>query len=111
MSEKLWLNACYNCYLILSLALCKTLQIANLQLRKLDELDCLIHGMMYIDAMGFNGCAECYYFQQPTDPERCQKMTCALDNPYPLLLVNIGSGVSILAVYSKDNYKRVTGTR
>lgn len=84
--------------------------IANLQLRKLDELDCLIHGMMYIDAMGFNGCAECYYFQQPTDPERCQKMTCALDNPYPLLLVNIGSGVSILAVYSKDNYKRVTGT-
>ncbi|XP_078264657.1 pantothenate kinase 2, mitochondrial-like isoform X3 [Rhinoraja longicauda] len=84
--------------------------IANLQLRKLDELDCLIHGMMYIDAMGFNRRAECYYFQQPTDPEKCQKMTCALDNPYPLLLVNIGSGVSILAVYSKDNYKRVTGT-
>ncbi|XP_069467424.1 pantothenate kinase 1 isoform X3 [Ambystoma mexicanum] len=27
-----------------------------------------------------------------------------------MLLVNIGSGVSILAVYSKDNYKRVTGT-
>ncbi|XP_059821660.1 pantothenate kinase 3-like isoform X2 [Hypanus sabinus] len=84
--------------------------IANLQLRKLDELDCLIHGMMYIDSVGFNGCAECYYFQHPTDPERCQKMACALDNPYPLLLVNIGSGVSILAVYSKDNYKRVTGT-
>ncbi|XP_069779670.1 pantothenate kinase 3-like isoform X3 [Narcine bancroftii] len=84
--------------------------IANLQLRKLDELDCLIHGMMYIDAIGFNGCAECYYFQHPTDPERCEKMTCSLDNPYPLLLVNIGSGVSILAVYSKDNYKRVTGT-
>uniref|UniRef100_UPI00398F0EA5 pantothenate kinase 3-like n=1 Tax=Pristiophorus japonicus TaxID=55135 RepID=UPI00398F0EA5 len=84
--------------------------IVNLQLRKLDELDCLIHGMMYIDSIGFNGCAECYYFEHPTDPERCRKMTCALNNPYPLLLVNIGSGVSILAVYSKDNYKRVTGT-
>ncbi|XP_048454205.1 pantothenate kinase 3-like isoform X1 [Rhincodon typus] len=84
--------------------------IVNLQLRKLDELDCLIHGTMYIDSIGFNGCAECYYFEHPTDPERCQKKTCALDNPYPLLLVNIGSGVSILAVYSKDNYKRVTGT-
>ncbi|KAK7902106.1 hypothetical protein WMY93_018875 [Mugilogobius chulae] len=30
--------------------------------------------------------------------------------PFPMLLVNIGSGVSILAVYSQDNYKRVTGT-
>ncbi|XP_038649173.1 pantothenate kinase 3-like isoform X1 [Scyliorhinus canicula] len=84
--------------------------IVNLQLQKLDELDCLIRGIMYIDSIGFNGCAECYYFEHPTDPERCQKMACALDNPFPLLLVNIGSGVSILAVYSKDNYKRVTGT-
>ncbi len=28
-----------------------------------------------------------------------------------MLLVNIGSGVSILAVYAKDDYKRVTGSR
>ncbi|XP_063303515.1 pantothenate kinase 3 isoform X2 [Pelobates fuscus] len=33
-----------------------------------------------------------------------------LDDPYPLLVVNIGSGVSILAVHSKDCYKRVCGT-
>ncbi|XP_069725416.1 pantothenate kinase 3 isoform X2 [Phaenicophaeus curvirostris] len=33
-----------------------------------------------------------------------------LDDPYPLLVVNIGSGVSILSVHSKDDYKRVTGT-
>jgi pantothenate kinase len=32
-------------------------------------------------------------------------------NPYPYLVVNIGSGVSILAVYSSSNYKRVSGTR
>ncbi|XP_009887001.1 PREDICTED: pantothenate kinase 1 isoform X2 [Charadrius vociferus] len=84
--------------------------IADLQLHKLDELDCLIQGLLYVDSVGFNGQPECYYFENPTDPEQCQKKPYCLDNPYPMLLVNIGSGVSILAVYSKDNYKRVTGT-
>lgn len=31
-------------------------------------------------------------------------------DPYPYLVVNVGSGVSILAVYSSTNYKRVSGT-
>ncbi|XP_073541632.1 pantothenate kinase 1 isoform X1 [Phyllobates terribilis] len=84
--------------------------IADLQLHKLDELDCLIRGLLYVDSVGFNGRPECYYFDNPTNPEQCQKKPYCLDNPYPMLLVNIGSGVSILAVYSKDNYKRVTGT-
>ncbi|XP_057591021.1 pantothenate kinase 1 isoform X4 [Hippopotamus amphibius kiboko] len=86
------------------------LQIADLQLHKLDELDCLIQGLLYVDSVGFNGKPECYYFENPTNPELCQKKPYCLDNPYPMLLVNMGSGVSILAVYSKDNYKRVTGT-
>ncbi|XP_060103174.1 pantothenate kinase 2, mitochondrial isoform X2 [Heteronotia binoei] len=84
--------------------------VGDLQLRKLDELDCLIRGVLYIDSVSFNGHSECYYFENPTDPEKCHKLPFNLENPYPLLLVNIGSGVSILAVYSKDNYKRVTGT-
>ncbi|NXY85330.1 PANK1 kinase, partial [Alcedo cyanopectus] len=67
-------------------------------------------GLLYVDSVGFNGQPECYYFENPTDPEQCQKKPYCLDNPYPMLLVNIGSGVSILAVYSKDNYKRVTGS-
>ncbi|EGV92412.1 Pantothenate kinase 2, mitochondrial [Cricetulus griseus] len=82
----------------------------DLQLHKLDELDCLIKGILYIDSVGFNGRSQCYYFENPADSEKCQKLPFDLKNPYPLLLVNIGSGVSILAVYSKDNYKRVTGT-
>ncbi|XP_038960511.1 pantothenate kinase 2, mitochondrial isoform X2 [Rattus norvegicus] len=86
------------------------LTIGDLQLRKLDELDCLIKGILYIDSVGFNGRSQCYYFENPADSEKCQKLPFDLKNPYPLLLVNIGSGVSILAVYSKDNYKRVTGT-
>ncbi|XP_015262795.1 PREDICTED: pantothenate kinase 3 isoform X2 [Gekko japonicus] len=84
--------------------------IGNLQLHKLDELDCLVKGLLYIDSVSFNGQAECYYFENASEPERCQKMPFNLDDPYPLLVVNIGSGVSILAVHSKDNYKRVTGT-
>lgn len=86
-------------------------QVADLELLKLDELDCLIHGLLYADRVGFNGHPECYYFQNPSDTQSCVKKPCTLDNPFPMLLVNIGSGVSILAVYSENDYKRVTGTR
>ncbi|CAL8306486.1 unnamed protein product [Boreogadus saida] len=84
--------------------------MAGLELCKLDELDCLIRGLLYVDSVGFNGLPECFYFQNPSDPDHSTKHSCSLDNPFPMLLVNIGSGVSILAVYSKDHYKRVTGT-
>uniref|UniRef100_UPI00358F21F6 pantothenate kinase 3-like isoform X1 n=1 Tax=Myxine glutinosa TaxID=7769 RepID=UPI00358F21F6 len=85
-------------------------QVADLKLKKVDELDCLVRGLLYIESVGLNGAAECYYFADASDPECCHKEPCNLSDPYPLLLVNIGSGVSILAVYSPDNYKRVTGT-
>ncbi|XP_024123214.1 pantothenate kinase 2, mitochondrial isoform X1 [Oryzias melastigma] len=84
--------------------------MADLELHKLDELDCLVRGVLYIDSVVSCGPSECYYFENPTDPEQCVQKPYALENPYPLLLVNIGSGVSILAVYSENNYKRVTGT-
>ncbi|KAE8280830.1 Pantothenate kinase 1 [Larimichthys crocea] len=84
--------------------------VADLELLKLDELDCLIRGLLYVDRVGFNGHPEGYYFQNPSDTQSCVKKPCTLDNPFPMLLVNIGSGVSILAVYSENNYKRVTGT-
>uniref|UniRef100_A0A2I3HM69 Pantothenate kinase 3 n=1 Tax=Nomascus leucogenys TaxID=61853 RepID=A0A2I3HM69_NOMLE len=67
--------------------------IGNLHLHKLDELDCL-----------------CYCLANATEPQQCQKIPFNLDDPYPLLVVNTGSGVSILAVHSKDIYKRMTGT-
>lgn len=95
----------------LTLKLVLLLQVADLELLKLDELDCLIHGLLYADRVGFNGHPECYYFQNPSDTQSCVKKPCTLDNPFPMLLVNIGSGVSILAVYSENDYKRVTGTR
>lgn len=82
--------------------------MAELELYKLDELECLIRGVLYIDSVVPS---ECYYFENPTDLEHCEEKAFPLENPYPFLLVNIGSGVSILAIYSKDDYRRVTGTR
>lgn len=85
--------------------------MADLQLHKLDELECLIRGVLYIDSAVSRGPSECYYLEDPTDPDHFTQTPYPLENPYPLLLVNIGSGVSIMAVYSENDYKRVTGTR
>lgn len=79
----------------------------NMQLHKADELDSLIRGIHYIEANEPN---ECYYWSNPKDEHLCEKVPYDFSHPYPYLVVNIGSGVSILAVTGPDNYKRVTGT-
>ena len=84
-------------------------QEVNLQLHKYDELDCLLKGIHYIDR--YNPSSECYYFCNPRDPLLASKKPFDFRNPYPYLVVNIGSGVSILAVRSKTDYQRVSGTR
>ncbi|XP_069943163.1 pantothenate kinase 3 isoform X2 [Cherax quadricarinatus] len=80
----------------------------NLTLHKFDELDCLIHGIEYIEDNNMD--RECYYFLNPRNEETCEKVTFDFSDPYPFLVVNIGSGVSILAAYGPDNYRRVSGT-
>ncbi|XP_036141639.1 pantothenate kinase 3 isoform X2 [Monomorium pharaonis] len=79
----------------------------NMNLAKFDELDSLIRGMLYIETTNPH---ECYYWSNPTDDSKCQKVPYDFSKPYPFLLVNIGSGVSILAVYGPENYKRISGT-
>ena len=83
----------------------------NLRLRKFDELDCLIKGIHYVDR--YNMDSECYYWINPgpTSIEKCQKVPFDFRDPYPYLVVNIGSGVSILAVSGPNDYRRVSGTR
>lgn len=39
-----------------------------------------------------------------------QKARFDFSQPYPFILVNIGSGVSILAVRGPNDYKRISGT-
>ncbi|GFO05283.1 pantothenate kinase 3 [Plakobranchus ocellatus] len=80
----------------------------HLQLHKYDELDSLVKGIHYIDRYTLK--SECYYFSNPLDPDNCEKMPFDFQDPYPYLVVNIGSGVSILSVRSKYQYSRVSGT-
>ncbi|XP_067008362.2 pantothenate kinase 3 isoform X2 [Anabrus simplex] len=79
----------------------------NMRLSKFDELDSLIRGMLYVES---NNPQECYYWAHPTDEGHCEKKLYNFSDPYPFLIVNIGSGVSVLAVYGPDNYKRISGT-
>ncbi|XP_018906809.1 pantothenate kinase 3 isoform X1 [Bemisia tabaci] len=82
-------------------------QEVNVKLEKRDELDSLIQGMLFADT---NNSHECYYWSDPKEEDSCHKMTYDFSQPYPFLVVNIGSGVSVLAVYGPNDYKRVSGT-
>lgn len=61
------------------------LQEVNMSLAKFDELDSLLRGMLYIET---NNPHECYYWTDPTDESRCQKVPFDFSEPYPFL-VNI----------------------
>ena len=89
--------------------LCVIVQRVNLDLRKFDELDCIIQGIHFIDRHSPR--CECYYFDNPENTEQCEKKPFDFRNPYPYIVVNIGSGVSILCVRSPTDYKRISGTR
>ncbi|GLG95892.1 hypothetical protein R5R35_005584 [Gryllus longicercus] len=79
----------------------------NMRLHKYDELDSLVKGILYVE---MNNPHECYYWANLSDDKLCEKREFDFKDPYPFLLVNIGSGVSVLAVYGPNNYKRVSGT-
>ena len=72
-----------------------------------DELDSLISGIQFIEA---HNSRELYYWQDPADDRAACKKTYDFSNPYPFILVNIGSGVSILSVRGPGQYERVCGT-
>ncbi|KOB71495.1 putative Pantothenate kinase [Operophtera brumata] len=96
----------------------------NMRLSKMDELDALIAGVLYVDGMNPQ---ECYYWAPPdekplhnhssdTPPyaeaalSLYERKPYDFSSPYPFLLVNVGSGVSLLVVNGPDNYYRVSGT-
>lgn len=79
----------------------------NMKLIKCDEFDSLIRGIQFVDSINPD---ECYYWANATDEEKCTKVNYDFSDPYPFLTVNIGSGVSVLAVYGPNNFKRISGT-
>lgn len=80
----------------------------GITLRKSDELDSVIYGINFIDRYNFS--RECFFMEDPLDDEKLVKKPYNFSKPYPYLVVNIGSGVSILAVYSATSYSRVWGS-
>ena len=98
----------------------------RLQLHKFDELDSLIRG---VDYMENNNPTELFFYAQPKENGGHNEATAAdatapnsvnsdtwekraynSDQVYPFMLVNIGSGVSILKVRGPNEYARVSGT-
>ncbi|EDW18881.1 uncharacterized protein Dmoj_GI11839, isoform A [Drosophila mojavensis] len=79
----------------------------NMKLAKFDELDTLIKGILFAD---MHNATECYYYENAREITKTEKRAFNFSQPFPFILVNVGSGVSILAVYGPDNYKRISGT-
>lgn len=91
----------------------------NMKLDKFDELDSLIKGMLFAE---IHYSTECYYFQSSsTSPSTSvprtaesiidyEKKLYDFSAPFPFILVNVGSGVSVLAVRGPNDYRRISGT-
>lgn len=79
----------------------------NMTLHKFDELDSLLGGVEFIEAYNPR---ELYYWKDPADDCLAYKQQFDFTNPFPFLLVNIGSGVSMMAVRGPGDYSRVSGT-
>eukprot|EP00474_Spongospora_subterranea_P010955 CRZ11413.1 hypothetical protein [Spongospora subterranea] len=81
----------------------------GLRVVKGDELHCLLWGINFLLQHSPD---ECYYFANPKEPKL--SLTVPFDTTngsvFPYLLVNIGSGVSVLKVDSDDSFQRVSGT-
>ena len=98
-----------------------------MQLHKADELESLISGIEFIAE---NYSDECYYYDNPLDPEKCRKVIwrwssarCSSTDEqyvkegrnesglqYPYVVCNIGSGVSVLVVEGHNKFERVSGS-
>lgn len=79
-----------------------------MRLAKFDELDALIKGILFAET---HNPSECYYWKNASKISTSEKEVYDFSQPYPFILVNVGSGVSVLAVWGPNNYKRISGTR
>ncbi|ETO15636.1 hypothetical protein RFI_21728, partial [Reticulomyxa filosa] len=79
--------------------------------KKGDELQCLLRGLNFLLTYVPD---ECYYLLNPekkkVNPTKVPLNILKEGSIYPYLLVNIGSGVSILRVDSPTSFERVSGT-
>jgi len=76
-----------------------------------DEMNCLIRGLNFLLLNVDN---ESFTFswkdQKQTLISRTKELQTDANYPYPYLLVNIGSGVSVLKVENENSFERVSGS-
>ncbi|XP_014245904.1 pantothenate kinase 4 isoform X2 [Cimex lectularius] len=77
----------------------------GLKVEKEDEMSCLVKGCNFLLK---NISDEAFTFHRHANPE--YEFQTTDQNIFPYMLVNIGSGVSILKVESEDCYERIGGT-
>ena len=83
-------------------------QKLGINLCKYDEMACLIRGVHYLC---IHYPQECYYWKNPKVKDKAEKVPFPLGpDPYPYIIVNIGSGISVLLVKSAEKFKRIGGT-
>lgn len=56
-----------------------------MRLEKYDELDSLIRGILFVES---HYPRECYYWADPTDDDKCRKVTYDFSRPYPFIVSN-----------------------
>ncbi|KAI9270673.1 pantothenate kinase [Phascolomyces articulosus] len=81
-------------------------RLPGIVVQKEDEMECLITGLnFFITEIPY----EVFTYNEQVDknPMQFEQMTQAI---YPYMLVNIGSGVSILKVTGPDQFTRISGT-
>lgn len=81
----------------------------QMSMHKFDEIAALLEGIDFV--YKHRPLHECYYWHRPGDIMLGEKRRFDFSQPYPYLCVNVGSGVSILAVQAPGKYTRVSGTR
>ncbi|KAI9302205.1 pantothenate kinase [Cunninghamella echinulata] len=81
-------------------------QLPGVEIQKEDEMECLITGLdFFITEIPYEVFT---YDEQESDPMQFETTTTS--QIYPYILVNIGSGVSILKVTGPEKFTRISGT-
>jgi pantothenate kinase len=81
----------------------------GVKLVKMDEMECLIRGLNFL-LMNIPCEAFSYNFKESSDLVKYEEVVFDAPRLFPYLLVNIGSGVSILKVTGENCFERVSGT-
>jgi len=83
----------------------------NITFVKEDEMKCLIRGLNFaLSNSDHEAFTYSWQDRKPNFKSRQEELLADPNYPYPYLLVNVGSGVSILKVDNENKFERVSGS-